>query len=292
MQTHIVQMIALTLRGNAYLQGGDLARFWPETKVFTFCKSVRFVTLDVAQTPAIETPCAEDPVQWMQQLQQQGVRGLRLLHRSRNDPRISDRMSVGFVGGGGRWMIEVVKADTSDAWEARWEIGDKDDPERRIWNVTYGRTVTDQPILDPPAVRDRTLREHLASVLTDIAHFADAHKLDNFATCFRRGLAALDADPPQLMAYDDLVPAGVLPLERQQLLAACLGGWVFGAMGSWNDLGFQGEDQKTYESLSDRLFQLLNQAALQATNASFKPVLKPKPVASVPWWRKAWGAGS
>ena len=27
-----------------------------------------------------------------------------------------------------------------DLWESRWEVGDKDDAERRIWNVTYART--------------------------------------------------------------------------------------------------------------------------------------------------------
>ena len=44
---------------------------------------------------------------------------------------------------------------------------------------------------------------------------------------------------------------------RRPRARACEAAWVFGGMGSWNDLGFQGEDQQTYERLSHRLFQLV-----------------------------------
>jgi len=37
---------------------------------------------------------------------------------TRNDPQITDRMSVGFVAGG-RWLVEALHAKLSDLWEAR-----------------------------------------------------------------------------------------------------------------------------------------------------------------------------
>lgn len=59
-----------------------------------------------------------------------------------------------------------------------------------------------------------------------------------------------------------------MPLEAKQLLAAAQAAWVFGGMGSWNDLGFDGNDQQEYNELSDKLFSLLNQAVSNATNAA------------------------
>ncbi len=52
------------------------------------------------------------------------------------------------------------------------------------------------------------------------------------------------------------------------MLAACQKAWVFGGMGSWNDMGFDGEDQKDYVRLSEALFQALNAAIVAAANAS------------------------
>ena len=63
-----------------------------------------------------------------------------------------------------------------------------------------------------------------------------------------------------------------MPLEARQLLGAVLAGWVFGGMGSWNDLGFDGEDQEEYTELSDELFTLLNQAIAVAIDSTSEAV--------------------
>ncbi len=44
--------------------------------------------------------------------------------------------------------------------------------------------------------------------------------------------------------------------------------WVFGGMGSWNDLWFEGEAQGEYDRVSDRLFQTVNEAIRAAANTS------------------------
>jgi hypothetical protein len=38
-------------------------------------------------------------------------------------------------------------------------------------------------------------------------------------------------------------PAGLLNLSAAQLLTACRTPWVFGGMGSWNDMSFDGKEQ-------------------------------------------------
>ena len=64
----------------------------------------------------------------------------------------------------------------------------------------------------------------------------------------------------------DFAPESILPAEARQLLAAVHWSWVFGGMGSWNDLLFEGEDQKTYDRISERLFQAVNAAIEQAAS--------------------------
>jgi hypothetical protein len=44
--------------------------------------------------------------------------------------------------------------------------------------------------------------------------------------------------------------------------------WVFGGMGSWNDQGFDGDDDRIYRELSDHLYDLLNQGICAAANSS------------------------
>ena len=43
-------------------------------------------------------------------------------------------------------------------------------------------------------------------------------------------------------------------------------------MGSWTDLGFEGNDQDEYTELSDELFALLNQAIAVAVNSTSEAV--------------------
>lgn len=44
--------------------------------------------------------------------------------------------------------------------------------------------------------------------------------------------------------------------------------WVFGGMGSWDDMGFAGEAQKEYETVSKKLFQTLNEAIAVAASST------------------------
>jgi hypothetical protein len=42
-----------------------------------------------------------------------------------------------------------------------------------------------------------------------------------------------------------------------------------GGIGSWNDMGFEGEDQKEYARLSETLFQVINATIVEAASESF-----------------------
>jgi hypothetical protein len=268
MQAPIAQAVALTIAGNRFLCGDDAAAFWPDTSVFRYCRRVHFVTLSGPDEAPIADAYAEDPLAWMKKIQGDGRTGLRLLYvPSQGTQR--DRELVGFAGGGGRRLIAAIKGDTADLWEARWAVGDQKDPAKKIWIVTYGRVATGFDIADEPERSVADIRADLDVALADITRFAEAQQLENFAASFRLATECLTgAEPLTKGWFDKLDAKDGLDLAARQLLGAAEAAWVFGAMGSWNDLVFKGETGETYNELSNRLFALVNEATAAATNAS------------------------
>lgn len=268
MQGPIAQIVALTSWGNARLRGAAAAL--PDDHIaLQYCESVRFVDLGGEAPNWIETPWADDPHQWFAQLAREHVTSLHLWHHSPGaeqvgDTRVAERMLVGFVGGGGRWLIEARKGRHSDYWEGKWELGDRSRKDHKIWRVSYGRISAGAAQSEAPAESVEGLVAELGKCLAEIASFARSQEYYQFADAFDAGLAALSTPPD---AETGLLLPPSAPAQARQLVAAVERAWVFGGMGSWNDIGFDGEDQRRYESLSEQLYQLLNRATLMAANA-------------------------
>jgi hypothetical protein len=275
MQSHIAQVVTLTTYAHAIVTG-RLAEapsaFYPGNSSFTYCESVRFVDRARAGESWTETEYAPDPVAWLAPLKAAHASAVRMHYgatggQALGEGHVSDRMLAAFAGGGGRWLIEVITPDGSDVWEPRWEVGDQDRADQRIWRVTYARVASAASTPARQAGDQDAVTRDLASTLTAIAAFARAQSLASFATAFESGLARLrSADPFEAAANADIVPPGVVPIESLRLLAAARAAWVFGGMGSWNDQGFEGETNAQYERLSDDLYRLLNVAIVTAAN--------------------------
>lgn len=225
---------------------------------------------------------ADTPMAWFARLKDEGTTAVRLHHFRLDDNRVADRMSVGFIGGGGRWLIETERPSGCDVWENRWELGDRERADRRIWGVTYGRLpncAIPAGVVNPMDELKRRLKNNLSQ----IAAFARDQELDSFAKSFESGLARLEAQAPfEGLYHADIAPPGFLSLAAEQFLATAQAAWVFGGMGSWNDLSFSSDAQAKYDSLSGELFELLQEAVVVAVNSSVPPREVP---ARTPWWR-------
>ncbi len=121
MQGTIAQLLSLTVHGNCFLSGNSLHEYFPENTTFKFCKYVKFIDIESDGSGWTEIPYADNPFEWLNKIQSEGVYQLRAWHFGSKQEGISDRMSVEFVGGGGRWLIECLKPKESDFWEGRWE---------------------------------------------------------------------------------------------------------------------------------------------------------------------------
>lgn len=258
MNAPLAQIVALTCHGNAVLQRRAVsASFFPANSTCAFCDRVTFVLpkRSLLGRPQ-EKVVAPTPGDWFHSLKSSGATGIRLIRAPENRADFPDRILAGIVGGGGTWQMEVLQPDQRSAfWTARWEVWNQDAPEQRIWRVTYART---KEAATAPAV-SHDLDEHtarLVQALTEIHGFTAQHDCDWFTQRFADALDTLKSKGQHRHGYhQDLAPDGFLPRKAQSLLDACQSAWVFGGMGSWNDMSFDGEEQVEYDRVSEQLFQ-------------------------------------
>ena len=264
----IAQLVALTCRGNASLQGRrPPTPFFPDHSTCRFCDRVAFVAPTrtwFGRGPA--RVVAATPDAWFEWLREARVRSLRMMREPQRHPLASDRMTAGFANGGGNWLLSAFDGESSNHWLAHWDVWNREAPAQRIWRVEY-RLVRRSSGRDPtPDVDAVTAALRLA--LADIRDFSAAHDCDPFTGNFDRALAALDGAAPAPDYHADLFEPGMLSDAATWLLAAAGHASVFGGMGSWNDLGFSGDAQATYERVSEALFAAVNAALCAAANST------------------------
>jgi hypothetical protein len=263
------QLVALCCHFNGQARGVAAPPFLPANSTCRFCEYIHFVRQQTRWfgKSAWKT-VATTPDEWLLNEATPGRNAL-IVHGRVDDPQISDRMSAGFVGGGGRWLLALTADVGKNLWEASWEVGNQKAADQRIWRVRYG-LVAEHSVLAMPKLRTvNALCMQLQEALAEIAAFADEHRIEGFAACFRKAIQCLSGDDPFAEVYHkDLSPEGLLDASAQRLLAACQAAWVFGGMGSWNDLGFDGAEQKQYEKVSEKLFALLNEGICAGANSS------------------------
>lgn len=268
------QLISLVTYGNDYLATGCFYNphdFYPEGPSFRACIVVDFRNIEknVNSSELREDVVAYNPMDWFMMLEEEGCKKLRICYRANNEPSLPpDYKLAGLVGGGGDWYIESVHNNYSHYWASRWEVTSPDNPDGRSWSVHYGRTTDRYPIseghVDVP-----TAKQHFIDTLTAIGDFAQNHKLKNWEDIFRRArLLLTSTEFDGRYAYMEVMPGSNYSEDALRLLAATGTAWVFGGMGSWNDLGFSSdEDQNLYLRLSDELYNCITKALIAAVNS-------------------------
>lgn len=258
------QCLTLVAAGNATLRGVNLGRFWPDAPVFRWTEQVEFV---VPRTPNEFAVVAADPLAWFDWLKG-NYEGLRLhtapMRQNAEAGAMPERMLAGLIGGGPRWLIEVVGAERSLLWEGYDRLGDRNAPDRRIWRTAYvleGETERQDAVADADIA---AAARELDAALVDVEVVAGAIDAPNFATIFAEARAALSAAP------DDEHDLGA-PLSEpaRRLIAAAMRASVFGGMGSWNDMGVTNAHKRDYERASEALFLALQRAVTAAANSTF-----------------------
>jgi hypothetical protein len=111
-------------------------------------------------------------------------------------------------------------------------------------------------------------RATLAGALEAVRAFADRQGLKYWSKHFRRCLLRLSLEPQPLEDLLELLLLNRLPVPAVQLVNAAMAADVFGGMGSWNDLGFDGPDAQEYQEVSNRLLLAMKAAFRAGINSS------------------------
>lgn len=267
----IAQIAALTSFGNAYLLNKKSETFFPKNSTCVFCEKIVFMASEKSFWGKVANRVvANSPDNWFSYLKSQGTKGILLSRRPRNLKGMPDRISSAFVGGGEIWALEILLPNNkSEFWIDNWQVGNKDALDKRIWQVTYERIVTAQTH-KINVVSLNKVKCNLLEALLAINAFSDKYNLTPFSEVFKKALETLNSNGKIKNGYHkDLAPEGLLSEEALTLLDACQTSWVFGGMGSWNDLGGFKDEQNTYDNVSEQLFLAVNKAIATAVNSIF-----------------------
>lgn len=119
------------------------------------------------------------------------------------------------------------------------------------------------------AERDLTAcRAALASALEASRDFAERQGEKYWSKHFRRCLLRLSLEPQPLEDILELLLSSGLPVPAVQLVNAAMASDVFGGMGSWNDMTFDGPEAEVYQNVSNRLLQAMKAAYRAGINSS------------------------
>jgi hypothetical protein len=255
--------------GNAFLRKGfDISGFTLEHPVFQFENKVDFRGVEHRWFGSKkEVVLADHPIQWLRQLKENGVLRL-ILDYSSDNTQAADQKLAGMVGGGGHWFIHSFDGQGSSVWVGREHVTRENDPERRIWEVNYW-LLKQLPKVDlrPSHLDEKT--QQLRAALGSICDFSKDHAPGWWERNFK---PAMDVLGDGMFDFNEEYIARALPLayypERlQRVFTAASRAWVFGGMGSWNDIAFQEETvEQRYDEVSGQLFNAVNCSIVSVVN--------------------------
>jgi hypothetical protein len=269
MNGELSQLVTLTSAANGFLLGCDgSASVYPSNASFRFCNTVHFV--DLKKGPLRKPRDVErhkDPGEWLLSLKSANANRAWLMYHSTPSPVAPDHQLAAFVGGGGQWQLVVSYAKATEVWLPRWEVSNRDAPDKRIWRVSYACVANLRPPSTVPEPRLGAAASRLLASLNAAREFATLHDLPFWADRFQRAAGSLDPSKPVVFPdYIEFVCLDWYCETARRLFAAAYNGWVFGGMGSWNDLYFQPDSENArYTTISKELYSAITDAIQQAT---------------------------
>jgi hypothetical protein len=175
-------------------------------------------------------------------------------------------VSAAFAGAGG-WMIAAATPSGVVAWTL------SDTPIRprlrrgRAWRHAW-REHPPRPGSCPVTPDLDALAGRLRGALVDARRLASEPDLDTWMRIFDDAIRILDGEPVPPAGAPLVLPAA-FPPAAQRLHDAAVRAWVFGGMGSWNDVGPGGSGpfEREYVAVTRALYAADVSAALGAASA-------------------------
>lgn len=257
MNGELHQMLLLAANANRYIQTKEYRSLdgFSDRNVFN-------LTFYNEGGQPIQAVFVADPVKsWMQDLRKRDCRGVLMIQSDRAE---NERESSGFVGGGRRWVLVARFDEFDEYWSAHWQLGQRAPATR--WDIAYRCRRTTSTAIHPNRYDLNESQRRLEQTLKDIGQLAheigEEHWKTNFfdaALDLLKGSTSFKRDLPE--NYSE---------QAQRVFAAVYRCWVFGGMGSWNDVppysAHEHGKSAEFDAYSDALYNAMQDALEAAVN--------------------------
>lgn len=265
MNGELAALMAVVMHGNAWLANpnSDPPSLERDNTTYRYVRSLTFV--EPRQGLFRRERRYEGTAAWLEAQRDAGVRTLELFSPTSIPGKLPAPIATSFANGVPRGVVAV--GPTPTLWSSAWNADGTDHPRGEIWRVTMtsvglGPTPTGQPT---PVV---DARDSLLGAVHAARDFAAANDLEGWTEWFVKALDVAESLDPEVPYNPDMAPAGSLVLEERQLLAAAVQSWVFGGMGSWNDIWLSDESQTArYEKVTEQLYAAVIESLVAVANA-------------------------
>jgi hypothetical protein len=264
MDGELAQLVTLVTYGNLFLDGKEVDLTTNST--FQYVSSLKFAQYkNNKETQGMEI--AGSVSEWFQFLRSNRVSRLWNVAFSWDRPDLPEHIAVAFAGG----VPRAIQADMPEGFELWYPLWQTGGPREKPWHVEYrGLIFSNNHIFPAPPLG--LVKVHLQNALIKAETFARRPEVNaqNWADCFSKSLQLLDSPAPVPPYHLDLLPDTGFELEARQVMAAAAHAYVFGGMGSWNDMGFAEEDLSSeYQRVTRELYEAVKMSIVSASNSYF-----------------------
>ena len=264
MNLELAQIVTLITHGNEYLSLSqkDIFELFPLHLTFMNVCDVSFhkgkKPDDILERSQV---VAKEPHSWFLHLETEGIQYLKLgIVSFKSHPQ--EQVTSKYAGNGTR----VIQTDKQTCWQSHWSLKNPRDPQGRIWAVGYWEGSNLPVITSFPDIK--TAYQDLESSLTEAQIYSKKCMID-WEKYFAEAIELLNCPNPVPPYYTDLLPDTYENIKGRQLLAGALKAWVFGGMGSWNDVYITDPLQiKEYQQISTNLYKAIIQSVFAVTNST------------------------
>ncbi|NHK32505.1 MAG: hypothetical protein FK730_14220 [Asgard group archaeon] len=259
MNKEIFQIASLTAYANAYIKGKKVSFEKNNPAAISYDK-IKFVNELPIETHLKKVLIAKDPNSWFKYLKKNKFSRLYLRYHTSTYLQKKDRKITSSIGESNFWHILAQKKEKYDVWKSEWKAIAGDEMafyllltrNANIGEIRY-------PSLD-------TTKLFLKEILTDLVAFTEKNKLTNWEKIFQKAIDCLNIQNSDELIQKDYLPVNCYSLEAKQILASCDQAWVFGGMGSWNDV-VRVQDYDLYRRLTANLYDTLCKSIVSAINS-------------------------
>jgi hypothetical protein len=264
MNGELAQIVALITHGNEYLSSPrkDTLELFPSHSTFQYVSEVSFQkkkSLDEA--PGKPEILANDTRSWFSHLVIDGIRYLKL--DLVNLQHLPPPYATSLFTAGGAW---VVQTDQGRCWQANWSFIDQGSRQARLWKVEYWERDNTPVVRNFPDIE--TAYRNLENALSEAENFSEKRNF-GWEKWFGKAIELLRNPVPVRPFYTDLLPPTFENIKVCQLLAGALQAWVFGGLGSWNDMYITDNSvEQEYQQISRNLYEAVIQSVGAVTNST------------------------